>query len=188
MGVFDRFRKKEEPRPETKKAVPPIQPDKDSYTIYYDGIGRIVIEYHEAKPDFKKGYDSTRIIIDRMYGSKRGHGGTIEFGREIRAGETFLYDIYVSWYGEGLTRSKRSSHVIAGVNPRLMTTSPDYLEYVVKFFLDPKRVNEYMESSMMSEEELKAEYEKTGNTKRLPCGRYIGHVTIKDNKYLERRI
>ena len=111
-------------------------------------------------------------------------------------GNTVLYDLLVSWYGESdyescepdvPTRGSSYTHVIAGIDPNLMESSPQYLEYLVKKFLVQRRVNEYKESSMMTEEELNAEFERTGNTKRVPCGRYIGEVVIKEGGKLGRR-
>jgi len=83
------------------------------------------------------------------------------------------------------------SHVIAGINPGLMETDPEYLSYVMKDLLNKARVERYLKTALMTPEDIakiqQEEMRAKGRTHTWECGRYIGNVVRNEQGKLVNR-
>lgn len=177
MGLFD-FLKRDKKEELEEISRPEI---KDEVTSYLTDEGRRVYELCETNPEIGQGYDSTRLIVDK---NPKFIDGQI------------LYDCMVSWYGENDAilfgkdgsyqgRQFEYEHVIAGINPGLMETDPEYLNYTIKELFKQERVKKYLKWAMMTETEIDEE-RNIGDKKACPCGRYIGEVQRREDGRLGR--
>ena len=181
MGIKDFMKRdKKQEMAETRKIVP--RPKEDEINSYLTEEGRKVFELCEARREVGQLYDSTRLIIDK--------------NPKFINGE-MLYDCMVSWYGqddavyfgEGDTLQGRQfeyKHVIAGINPGLMETDPEYLKYALKALFEQKRVNRYLDMALMTEEEIQ-QARSAGDRTVYPCGKYIGDIKRNDDGRLGKR-
>lgn len=173
MGLFD-FLKKGKKQEQIQPAMPrQMQERQDRIETYLTEEGRKVFEFFDSKARPGQMYDSTRVVIDQA--------------PKVIEGD-MVYDCFVSWFGEGDTvffeegrgRQDQYEHVIAGINPGLMETDPEYLKFVMQGLFGKARVERYLETALMSEEEIqetqKEEIARTGHDHTWACGRYIGKV------------
>lgn len=140
--------------------------------------GRRVFEYYDANAKFGQFYDTTRVIIDK---------------EPIIAENTELYDCMVSWFNrddvvmfdrDGNEVGSRTAykHVVAGIDPNLMESNPEYLSAVIKKLLEKERVERYESYSLKSEAEILKERE-AGDDRIVACGKYVGSVINSNGKW-----
>ena len=130
--------------------------------------GNLQIDFQNNNPDFKKFYDTTRLIVDRRPLNIEGHQ---------------VFNCAVSWYGhddcamfnertrkyESL-RAQEYSEILAELDLYLLQTDKDYCNMVMNGLLDKQRVEKYLERGLQE-------------TPDLPCGKYIGGVYKTERGY-----
>lgn len=174
MGIFSNLFRKKEPEVKQSKGRPeiPIQdtPNIEITEIVEDNDKKIMAEYYDDNPDFKKFYDVTRLIIDR---------------KPIEINGALIYSAKVSWYGqndciyleedgEDLERRNQMTDIRLQLNMPNLYTDPEYQNVLMTQLLDMKRVQRYMQMGMEEDAEQ-------------PCGNYIGNVDInpQNGNYVE---
>lgn len=165
MGLFDRFRKKENNR--SNITNPQMEAEQFPFTVDFEHSGgKLQVDFHNKQPDFKKFYDTTRLVI-----------GTTPL--DIANHE--VYNCLVSWYGQddcimlddfGNEQSRRNDYkgVLAEIDLTLLKNDPNYCYMVMENLLDKKRVEGYLERGFQE-------------TPEIPCGLYIGGVAKTENGY-----
>jgi hypothetical protein len=169
MGFFDRFKKCDKQN-ESNVANNRQQVTQLPFDIEYKPTlnGNLQVEFYDNDRDFKKFYDTTRLIIGRQPLNIEGHQ---------------VYNCAVSWYGQndcqildkktGLFDSLRAQEyrgVLAEIDLELLQTDPNYCNMVMKELLDKQRVERYLESGLQE-------------TPEQPCGKYIGGVRQTERGY-----
>lgn len=169
MGFLDRFKKtgKQDTRNVTNNREAAEQLPFD---VSYSRIanGNLQVEFHDRNADFKKFYDSTRLIIDKEPFYMEGHQ---------------VYRCAVSWYGDSdcrvwdareerynSLRAQDYQRVLAEIDLELLQTDVNYCNMVMKGLLDKQRVEKYLENGLQE-------------TPEYPCGEYIGGVRKKEQSY-----
>ncbi len=169
MGFLDRFKKNNKNNENNKnniKSEPKVEEpiEKLPFTAMFLPNGNLQVEYYNY--DFKKFYDTTRLIIDKQL-------------LEIEGSE--VCNCAVSWYGrddhkifnqekgkiEGI-RSENYSDVLAEIDLNLLVNDPTYCKAVMTDLLDKNRVARYLETGMQ-------------DTPERPCGKYVGGIAKTDN-------
>ncbi len=169
MGFLDRFKKNN--KENVSNVASNNQQSKQlTFCVGYSQIsnGNLKVEFFDKNADFKKFYDTTRLIIDRKPLEIEGHQ---------------VYNCAVSWYGQNdcqmldtktgefdSLRAKEYRGVLAEIDLELLQTDQNYCNMVMKGLLDKERVEKYLESGLQE-------------TPELPCGKYIGGVMQKENGY-----
>lgn len=169
MGFFDRFKKKD--KQITEKADNDRQPERQlPFEAEYSqsSSGNLQVDFYDKNADFKKFYDTTRLIVDRQPLDIEGHQ---------------VYDCVVSWYGHYDCRmldeetgqfdsigAREYRDVLAEIDIELLKTDPNYCNKVMTDLLDKQRVEKYLESGMQEEPEH-------------PCGKYIGGIRQTEKGY-----
>ena len=164
MGLFDRFKK-------NKKTENIIQqekssPDKITFKMRNDGC--LQVEFYDEGAEFKKFYDTTRLLINEEPVVMAGHA---------------VYKGSVSWYGRehGLMLNETTGKIenisaiqyrdiLTEINLGLLQSDPEYTEMVMKDLLDKGRIERYLENGLREVPEH-------------PCGKYIGGVKQTEEGY-----
>lgn len=169
MGFFDRFKKNDKQNIES--AVNNGQPIKQlPFDIEYSTAsnGNLQVEFYDHDSDFKKFYDTTRLIVNKQPLNIGGHQ---------------VYNCAVSWYGSNdcqildektgkfdSLRAQEYRGVLAEIDLELLQSDPNYCNMVMKGLLDKQRVARYLESGLQE-------------TPEQPCGKYIGGVIQTEKGY-----
>lgn len=168
MGFFDKFKK------HSKENVSTLANSQQITQLPFDvkynqfSNGNLQIEFYDKDSDFKKFYDTTRLIIDRQPLNIEGHQ---------------VYNCAVSWYGQNDCQmlNERTGEfdslnaqdyrgVLLEIDLELLQTDPNYCNIVMNGLLDKQRVERYLESGLQE-------------TPEQPCGKYIGGVIQTDIGY-----
>ncbi len=161
MGFFDKFKNKKENNNIINDNI--IQQNSMPHEILYsrEENGNFEIDFLDHQADFKQLYDSTRLIVSdpKIISNK------------------LVYDCLVSWYNNsdaeyiGQVDSRTDyKHVLAELDMNLLLKDENYCRAVMVNLLDKKRVEKYLASSLEDYPEI-------------PCGEYVGGITLKDNSY-----
>ena len=154
MGLFDRFKKNKQ---ETDKKVDNISKD---YEIKYgmSQDGRLQIDFYDRNIKVGQFYDTTRLIV----GDK-----TVVLANQR------VQNCIVSWYRQDDTifsdpqyenesiDARSYKGVLAQIDPVLLQSDEKYCSNVMRYLLNKKRVNQYLENGLQESPEH-------------PCGKYIG--------------
>lgn len=165
MGFFDIFKKND------KQSIYNRQPVRElPFDVEYSTItnGNLQVEFYDKNTDFKKFYDTTRLIVGRYPLNIEGHQ---------------VYNCAVSWYGSSdcqmfdektgkfdSLRAQEYRGVLAEIDLELLQSDPNYCNMVMKGLLDKQRVERYLESGLQE-------------TPEKPCGKYIGGVRQTEKGY-----
>lgn len=155
MGFLDLFRKK------TQKVTRYDDPEADNEAAHVlreiTDDGKLQIDYME-KPDFRKPYDSTRLVLETIPENINGYK---------------VYTGKVSWYNQGDTimfDNNDSRHrgwtVRMEVEPTLLRTNDEYVSWVMVELLNRSRVQSYIEKGLIDNPDV-------------PCGNYVGGIDAK---------
>ena len=164
MGFFDRFKKKEEvPANDVQNAKQESLITTHSYRGK-DGLDYLECEYYDSQADFKKFYDTTKLVIctipeilpsrKRVYQAKVAHysqNDAVYFGKD----------------GEDISRRNQYTDIRLEMNFEKLLTDPEYQKILMNGLLDKKRVERYIGAGLQ-------DYP----TDAHPCGNYIGFVDI----------
>lgn len=169
MGFFDRFKKND--KQNIENAVNNRQPvGQLPFDVEYSTLsnGNLQVEFYDNDSDFKKFYDTTRLIVGRQPLNIEGHQ---------------VYNCAVSWYGRsdcqmldektGKLDSLRAQDyrgVLAEIDLELLQSDPNYCNILMKGLLDKQRVERYLESGLQE-------------TPEQPCGKYIGGIRQTEKGY-----
>ncbi len=169
MGFFDRL-KKNDKQNNSNEVNNKEQAKQLPFEVDYSQIfnGNLQVDFYDKDADFKKFYDTTRLIVSREPFAIEGHQ---------------IHNCAVSWYGQndcgmvdGKTgkwdslRAQEYRGVLAEINLELLQTDPSYCEMVMKKLLDKQRVERYLESGLQE-------------TPEKPCGKYIGGIRKTEKGY-----
>ena len=163
MGLFDRFKKNKQ---ETDKKVDNISKD---YEIKYgmSQDGRLQIDFYDRNIKVGQFYDTTRLIV----GDK-----TVVLANQR------VQNCIVSWYRQDDTifsdpqyenesiDARSYKGVLAQIDPVLLQSDEKYCSNVMRYLLNKKRVNQYLENGLQESLEH-------------PCGKYIGGMRKTENGY-----
>ena len=172
MGLFDRFKKKQEPK---VMLVAPVQSMRRDVSIDEfigkDGKRYIEVNHYNANADFKDLYDSTRLIVRK--------DPTI-----LPSGE-MVYDAQVSWYGENdavmfdengkdMGRRNQMTAIKLGIDmEKLLSEDKMYHIALMRDLLKQDRVRKYIEQGMQ-------------DNPAQPCGNYIGQIALKRDEQTDK--
>lgn len=167
MGFLDRFKKSDNMNTSTQPS-PRVeeQPIKVKYSVLPNG--NFQVEFYNRNAEFKKFYDTTRLIIGRQALNLAGHA---------------VCNCAVSWYGKddhqmvnektGQLESPRAGQykgVLAELDLRLLQTDPNYCSMVMQDLMDKQRVERYLEDGLQEQP-------------KVPCGKYIGGIRQSEQGY-----
>ncbi len=153
MGFLDKFKRNSE------NNIPVQKEEKLPFDIKYSLTDdkKLQIDFLDRKADFKKGYDTTRLIINSQPMEN-------------------IYNCSLSWYGENdcmmldergeFGRRIDYSGILAQIDFNLLQTDKNYCYFVMKNLLEKHRIEEYIQRGL-------------SDTPDYPCGKYIGGM-IKD--------
>lgn len=128
--------------------------------------GNLQVEIHEKNANFKKFYDTTKLIIGKQPLNISGHR---------------VYNCAVSWYGKNdaemfdpdtgkyTSRAYDYRGVFAEIDLELLQNDLNYAEMVMAL-VDQQRVERYLGMGLQE-------------TPEIPCGKYIGGIEEKDGRY-----
>lgn len=132
--------------------------------------GNLQLEFYDESADFKKFYDTTRLIIGKQPLNIEGHK---------------VYNCAVSWYGRndflvrneqtGKFESKKAQEyrsILAEISIELLLSDQDYYKMVMENLLNKQKVEKYLETALQEEPEQ-------------PCGKYVGGVRKTEEGYIE---
>lgn len=172
MGFFDRFKK--DNKQNIDNVVNVVNNNQTVNQLPFDieysqmSNGNLQIEFYDKNPDFKKFYDTTRLIVSKQPVNIEGHR---------------IYNCAVSWYGHNdcqmfdektgqfdSLRAQDYKGVLAEIDLELLQTDPYYCNIVMKGLLDKQRVERYLESGLQENPEI-------------PCGKYIGGINQTEKGY-----
>lgn len=169
MGFFDRFKKSD--KQIIEDTVNNRQPEGQlPFNVEYSPTsnGNLQIEFYDEDSDFKKFYDTTRLIVSRQPLNIEGHQ---------------VYNCAVSWYGQNdcqmldektgkfdSLRAQEYRGVLAEIDLELLQSDQNYCSMVMKGLLDKQRVERYLENGLQE-------------TPEHPCGKYIGGVRKTEEGY-----
>ena len=166
MGLFDRFKKKEEPKiptyaPETQKQESLIE--SYSYTGK-DGQSYLECEYYDQNSDFKKFYDTTKLVICTT-------PEVLPSGRTVYSARVAYYGnndaVYFGNDGQDMGRRNQFTKIRLGINFDKLLNDPEYQKVLMNGLLDQKRVERYVNAGLQDHP-----------TNQMPCGNYVGCVDI----------
>lgn len=163
MGLFDRFKKNKQ---ETDKKVDNISKD---YEIKYgmSQDGRLQIDFYDRNIKVGQFYDTTRLIVD---------------DKTVVLANQRVQNCIVSWYRQDDTifsdpqyenesiDARSYKGVLAQIDPVLLQSDEKYCSNVMRYLLNKKRVNQYLENGLQESPEH-------------PCGKYIGGMRKTENGY-----
>ena len=157
MGFLDIFRKKA--KVETHYDIPEPHSAREHILREITDDGKLQIDYIE-KPDFKKDYDSTRLVLETIPENING---------------CRVYTGKVSWYNQNdaiMFDGNDSRHigltVRMEVEPNLLRTNDEYVSWVMKGLLNKNRVRSYHERGLIDNPDV-------------PCGNYVGGIETKSD-------
>ncbi len=169
MGFFDKLKNKN--KKNISSEVNKKQPEKQlPFEVKYSNSSNrnLQVDFYDKNADFKKLYDTTRLIVDREPFNIEGHK---------------IYDCVVSWYGYDdcqvlykttgkldSIRARAYREVLAEIDLEQLKNNPNYCEMVMKGLLDQQRVAKYLERGLQENPEI-------------PCGQYIGGVRKTERGY-----
>lgn len=155
MGFLDIFRKKTPKVTHSDMPEPYYASEHILRNITDDG--KLQIDYIE-KLDFKKDYDSTRLVLETIPENINGYR---------------VYTGKVSWYNQKdaiMLDGNDSRHigltVRMAVEPNLLRTNDEYVSWVMKGLLNKNRVRAYHERGLIDNPDV-------------PCGNYVGGIEVK---------
>lgn len=133
-----------------------------------DDNGNLQVEFYDKNADFKKFYDTTRLIVSKQPLDIKGHK---------------VYNCAVSWYENSdckmlnqeteqfdSLRALDYKGVLAEIDLDLLKEDKNYCNAVMKKLLDKQRVEKYLENGLQE-------------TPEKPCGKYIGGVRQTEKGY-----
>lgn len=169
MGFFDIFKKND--KQNIGNVVNNRQPlEQLLFDIEYSPTsnGNLQVEFYDKNSDFKKFYDTTRLIVGRQPLNIEGHQ---------------VYNCAVSWYGRNdcqmfdektrkfdSLRAQEYRGVLAEIDLELLQNDQNYCNMLMKGLLDKQRVERYLENGLQE-------------TPEQPCGKYIGGVIQTEKGY-----
>lgn len=162
MGLFNR-RKKQEEMPQMVVKDEPQNCMKISRAMTSEYGEQIIAEYYEDDADFKKFYDTTKLVINPT--PININGVPVYYAQVSWYGQTDA--IYFGPNGEEMGRRSDMTNIKLEIDMNKLCTDPQYQEVLMLGLLDKKRVERYMQMGL--EEESKQ-----------PCGDYIGGVALSD--------
>ena len=158
MGFLDIFRKKTPKVTHHEESEVFDTTSNILRTVTKDG--KLQIDYIDEKPDFKKGYDSTRLVLETTPENINGYK---------------IYTGKVSWYNQDdaiMMDGNDSRHigmtVRMGIEPYLIRTNDEYTKLVMEVLLNKNRVKSYHERGLIDNPDI-------------PCGNYVGEIKIKED-------
>lgn len=158
MGFLDIFRKKAPMQEQYENSRVADANYRIIRTVTDDG--KLQIDYIDGKPDFRKFYDSTRLVLESAPENINGY---------------MLHTGKVSWYNQTdaiMFDGNDSRHdaltVRMEIDPNLVRTNDEYTKCLMQELLDKNRVLTYQERGL------------TDNPDR-PCGNYVGGVAMGRN-------
>lgn len=158
MGFLDLFRKKT--KKVTRYDVPEANDEAAHVLREITDDGKLQIDYME-KPDFRKPYDSTRLVLETIPENINGNK---------------VYTGKVSWYNQGDTimfDNNDSRHrgwtIRMEVEPTLLRTNDEYVRWVMVGLLNRSRVQSYIERGLIDNPDV-------------PCGNYVGGIDAKPDE------
>lgn len=169
MGFFGRFKKNDNQNigstVNNKQTIGQLPFDIEFSS---NSKGNLQVEFYDKNPDFKKFYDTTRLIIGRQPLDIEGHQ---------------VYNCAVSWYGHSdcqmfdektgkfdSLRAQEYRGILAEIDLGLLQSDPNYCNMVMKGLLNKQRVERYLENGLQE-------------TPEQPCGKYIGGVKQTEKGY-----
>ena len=169
MGFFDRFKKKDNQNVrELVTSRQPVEQLPPNASFSQLSNGNLQVEFYDEDSNFKKFYDTTRLIIDRQPLNIEGY---------------LVYNCAVSWYGQNdcqmlnektgkfdSLRAQEYRGVLAEIDLEQLQSDPSYCIMVMKELLDKQRVERYLESGLQE-------------SPAQPCGKYIGGVSQTEVGY-----
>ena len=198
MGLFDRFKRKEEPKVEPVAAQQQYQ---DAITTIQAQDGLIGYEYYDPSFQQGKSYDKTRIFINPSPQYINGRP---------------IYTMFLSYYGTQdmvmfdnptgeSARATEYKQVLAGLDLYALQNDPNYFKYAIKELLNQQRVERYLSVGLKTDREIRdinsaifegKEYNSPNaasidevakdselirrGKKVYPCGRYVGEILPRD--------
>lgn len=163
MGLFDRFKKNKQ---ETDKKVDNISKD---YEIKYgmSQDGRLQIDFYDRNIKVGQFYDTTRLIVgDKIVvlANQRVQNCIVSWYRQD---DTIFSD---PQYENESIDARSYKGVLAQIDPVLLQSDEKYCSNVMRYLLNKKRVNQYLENGLQESPEH-------------PCGKYIGGMRKTENGY-----
>ena len=170
MGLFDRFKKKENTNNYT---IPERKPYDLRTQVLNDGSRFYEFEDHvyhgyideQGQNRDSKGYDTTRLVVQSQ---------TI-------LGNRVVYNCLISWYnqsdtvffGEGGTYSRAEDYkaIAVELDLNLLENNPDYLCVLMRDLLDQSRVTSHLTESLED---------------KRRCGNYMGLVAQNQNQQFQK--
>lgn len=169
MGFFDRFKKNDKQNIENavnnRQLVAQLPFDVEYSTL---SNGNLQVVFYGKDLDFKKFYDTTRLIVGKQPLNIEGHQ---------------VYNCAVSWYGRSdcqmfdektgkfdSLRAQEYRGVLAEIDLELLQSDPNYCKILMEGLLDKQRVERYLESGLKE-------------TPEQPCGKYIGGIRQTEKGY-----
>ena len=158
MGIFDRFKKRENNIEKTKEQIQNDLPFDVSFQTRRDGS--LQVDFYDKKADFRKLYDSTRLIMQ----------GTVNVNGD------YVKDCLVSWYNrdnvmfiDNPDAGHDYQNILADIDGQRLQTDAEYCQTVMAKLLEKNRVENYLNRGL---EEQPTE---------MPCGNYIGGVRWRED-------
>lgn len=157
MGFLDIFRKK---TPKVTQYDMP-EPYYASEHILRDitADGKLQIDYTE-KPDFRKDYDSTRLVLETIPENLNGY--------RVYTGKVCWYNQTDAIMFDGNDSRHIGLTVRMEVEPNLLRTNDEYVTWVMKELLNKNRVRSYHERGLIDNPDV-------------PCGNYVGEIETKQD-------
>ena len=159
MGLLDMFKNKKNNNIYKQEIEP--------YSLNYEKNreGKLQIEYIENIQYEKKGYDTTRLIVDSRNGN--------------------ISECRISWYGkddamildqktgEMLGRATNYKDILVEIDYNLLQKDPNYANSLMLLLLNKDRVNGYLERGMQANPEVL-------------CGKYVGGIRKNEEGQYEK--
>lgn len=163
MGLFDKFKKKEQVvNEEIKKQLP--------YNIVFNTTadGRLQVDFYDENADFKQFYDTTRLVIGNNTKNIEGYN----LQSALVSWYSMSDAVIVNEYGQETGRRNDYKEILTQIDINLLQSNPNYCISVMKNLLDKKRVEKYLEDGFKENSSLE-------------CGNYVGSIERRENKYLK---
>lgn len=171
MGLFDRFKKKEDNT--TQYTMPERKPYDLKTQVLTDGSRFYEFEDHvyhgyideQGQNRDSKGYDTTRLIVQS----------------QSMLGNRVVYNCLISWYNQSDTvffgpngtysRAEDYKPITVELDLNLLENNPDYLCVLMRDLLDRSRVTSHLEESLQD---------------KRRCGNYMGLVAQNQNQQFQK--
>ena len=161
MGLFDKFKKKEQVvNEEIKKQLP--------YNIVFNTTadGRLQVDFYDENADFKQFYDTTRLVIGNNTKNIEGYN----LQSALVSWYSMSDAVIVNEYGQETGRRNDYKEILTQIDLNLLQSDSNYCVAVMGRLLDKKRVDKYLEDGLKE-------------NSILECGNYVGSIERKENKY-----